>query len=499
MTSVAAARSGRRDPSRTVARLAYGLLVAAISWGAFAFGAVYPWAYWPLAIAALIITMAGAFLSPPAGASRLKFPLLAFALAIFLLAIVVQLIPLPASTVALISPSANDVVAQLDPMVRAGLVNVHALTIAPSKTVAGLIVVTSLAALLFGASRLLSVIGAHSTARAIAIVGVILAFAGIIQQPLYNGKIYGFWTPVMAGMPYGPFVNKNHFAGWMLMGLPVTLGLLCAQIARGMRGVRSGFREKLLWLSSPDASRIVLLMGAAALMALSLILTMSRSGMGAAALAVVGTAMLTVRKQDTRAKKIASVTMVLAVAVVAVTWIGTSSIAERFASANWAQVNERKGAWEDAAAIARRYPLVGTGFNTYGVATLFYQRYDLAQHYGQAHNDYLQLAAEGGLLLTIPAAACIAILTLAIRQRFKEETSTTAYWIRAGAVTGLFAVAVQETVEFSLQMPGNAFLFTVVCAIALHRSTKGGRQLRSSTEVGAADSPDACGRKGVVS
>jgi len=70
VTGVATTRSGRRDPSRTVARLAYGLLVAAISWGAFAFGAVYPWAYWPLAVVALIITMAGAYLSPPAGASK---------------------------------------------------------------------------------------------------------------------------------------------------------------------------------------------------------------------------------------------------------------------------------------------------------------------------------------------------------------------------------------------------------------------------------------------
>ena len=51
----------------------------------------------------------------------------------------------------------------------------------------------------------------------------------------------------------------------------------------------------------------------------------------------------------------------------------------------------------------------------------------------------------------------------------------------AGA--GLFAIAVQETVEFSLQMPGNAFLFTVVCAIALHRPAIGGRQRKASTEL----------------
>ena len=470
MTGVATPRNGRHDLRRAAARLARALLVAAVGWGAFAFGAVYPWAYWPLAVAAVVIATTGLCLPAPAGASRLGFPILAIAVAAFLVAILAQLIPLSESTVAALSPSARDVVAQLDPMVRAGLVSAHPLSIAPASTLAGLLVVVSLAALLFGASNLLSVSGVHGIARAIAIVGVVLAFVGIIQQPLYNGKIYGFWTPVMGGLPYGPFVNKNHFAGWMLMGLPVTLGLLCSRVARGMRGVRPGFREKLLWLASPDASGIALLLGGAALMAVSLILTMSRSGISAAALGIVGTGVLAARRQDTAAKKIASVALVATVIVMAVAWIGTAAISERFASANWQDLNDRKGAWEDAVAIVRRYPLAGTGFNTYGVATLFYQRHDLAQHYAQAHNDYLQLAAEGGLLLTLPAAASIVLFAASVQRRFKQETSVSTYWIRVGAVTGLCAIALQETVEFSLQMPGNAFLFVVLCAIALHRT-----------------------------
>jgi O-antigen ligase len=470
VTSVATTAAARPAGLRRISRLAQGLLIAAVAWGAFAFGAVYPWAYWPLAIVAQIVALIGLCLPRPAGYRGLELSTLAGVLAAFLVAIVIQLIPMRLSTVTAVSPSAQEIVAQLDPMARTGLATVHPMSIAPARTLAGLAVIASLAFLALGAARLLSIVGPHGTVRAIAIIGVLLALTGIIQQPLFNGKIYGFWTPLMGGLPYGPFVNKNHFAGWMLMGLPLTLGWLCSQIARGMRGVRSGFREKLLWLSTPDASRIVLLMGASALMALSLILTMSRSGMGAAAMAVFGTAVLAARKQDTRAKKIVSATIVAAVVVLAVAWIGTASISDRFASANWGEMNERKGAWQDAIAIARRYPLVGTGLNTYGVATLFYQRYDLAQHYAQAHNDYLQLAAEGGLLLTIPAATCIVVLVLAIRRRFKQETSTMTYWIRAGAVAGLCAIAVQETVEFSLQMPGNAALFAIVCAIALHRA-----------------------------
>jgi hypothetical protein len=72
-----------------------------------------------------------------------------------------------------------------------------------------------------------------------------------------------------------------------------------------------------------------------------------------------------------------------------------------------------------------------------------------------------------------------------VRRRFREETSATTYWLRVGAVTGITAIALQETVEFSLQMPGNAALFAVVCAIAIHRTPHTGR-----SRLGPSISPD---------
>jgi hypothetical protein len=75
-----------------------------------------------------------------------------------------------------------------------------------------------------------------------------------------------------------------------------------------------------------------------------------------------------------------------------------------------------------------------------------------------------------GMLLMIPAGLCVAALTVVIWRRFKEETSSSGYWLRVGAVTGLAAIALQETVDFSLQIPGIAALFAVLCGIALHRS-----------------------------
>jgi len=364
-----------------------------------------------------------------------------------------------------------DVITKLDAAAANGLLQRHALSIRPPATLAGVAVIGSLMLFIVGASRLLSIQGVRGVAHAIAVIGVVLALTGIIQHAVVtNGKVYGFWTPKMGGNPYGPFVNKNHFGGWMLMALPVVFGLICGAVARGMDGVRPTLRDRLLWFSSPDASRLLLLSGAALVMAVSLFLTMSRSAEGAFGLSIAITAIAILRKQSGTARRVAALSIVLALAGAAVAWIGPDAIVAHFADPNWQDLNNRKGAWIDAIAIARRYPLTGTGLNTYGFATLFYQTFDLAQHYAQAHNDYLQLAAEGGALLVVPALVCLAVFIVAVRRRFADETSVTTYWIRTGAVTGIAAMALQEVAEFSLQMPGNAFLFAVLCAMALHRT-----------------------------
>jgi O-antigen ligase len=86
----------------------------------------------------------------------------------------------------------------------------------------------------------------------------------------------------------------------------------------------------------------------------------------------------------------------------------------------------------------------------------------------QAHNDYVQLAAEGGLLLGVPAAAAMILLVRAIRRNLRAaRAESRGYWIRAGAVIGLLAAAIQEVFEFSLQIPVNALLFATLAAVAL--------------------------------
>ena len=461
-----------RTASASLARHATSLLVVAIAWGAFSFGAVYDWAYWPLAVALTAVASVGLFTPVAADESFRPWMLaLGVATAAVAAATLLQLVPLPLDTLRSVSPETMRLLGQFDLEVRSGAVSVHPISIAPALTSTGLLLFGSMALTMFGGARLLSSRGVQLVAGSVIVIGVALALAGIVQQPLYAGKIYGLWTPVNdAGTPFGPFVNKNHFAGWMLMALPLALGLLCGGIARAMRGVRPRWRDRLLWFSSPEASRLVLTAGAALLMALALVLTMSRSGIAALALSLFIAGTFVVRRQWNRGRKAVALAYLVFLPVTVVAWVGTDTIVSRFTQTDWTEFNGRYGAWSDAWNIASRFPLVGTGLNTYGTATLFYQQHDVEHHYVEAHNDYLQLVAEGGVLVAIPAAAALVAFMFAVRQRFVAETSVMAYWLRVGAVTGLVAIGLQETVEFSLQMPGNAALFATLCAIALHRS-----------------------------
>jgi len=101
----------------------------------------------------------------------------------------------------------------------------------------------------------------------------------------------------------------------------------------------------------------------------------------------------------------------------------------------------------------------------------FYPSADLDEPYEGAHNDFLQLAAEGGLLVGIPVLTTIGFFIWDTRRRFRESWSDgTTDWLRTGAIVGLGLMALQETVDFSLQVPGNAALFVVLAAIAVHRA-----------------------------
>jgi len=527
-----------------------GLIVVALAWGVFAFGAPYPWAYWPLVGVSAVVGIAG-LVGRPKGLPYRSWPVAA-GLALVVVAVLLQLVPLPMDVLVRVSPAVDPYLQKTDlayaaaalggaeapPLRRGdargggGISVWHPLSIRPDRTWLGLAFLASFGVLTLGAARLFGRVGVRSLAPALVALGVLVALTGVIQAGLALGepitRVLGFWTPEHQGSVFGPFVNRNHFAGWMLMALPLAIGYFCALVSRGMHGVKPEWHERIVWFSSREASQVILVGFAIVVMGLSLVLTMSRSGIAcfAIAIAIVGTFLIRPqRHRDTEdlfstgpqrhggteggsherrvtsneratarlkpgptgGRESASAVSALTAArsrgrrrvllgylvfLVAVSagWAGVDTIAARFSTAS-SDFASRYDIWQDTVQILRDFPLTGTGLNTYGPAMLVYQTYDRRALAVEAHNDYLQLAAEGGLLVCIPIVIAVALFVREVRRRFREgDASRTTYWLRLGAVTGLVAIALQETVEFSLQMPGNAALFCVLAAIAAHRS-----------------------------
>ena len=466
MTAVVTAAQQNARVGSAIAGRAQALALAAVGWGALAFGGAYPWAYWPLSL--MMLAAGGLGIATRAGTVTLSDRRLVAAFALPGAAIAIQLIPLPLEWLRVVSPNVEGILEKVDFAYGAGLTRFHSLSIDRSATLVSLVLFAALIVLMMGLARTMALRPPRTLVEVLTVVGVSLALIGIVQKPLYAGRLLGFWTPEATGSPFGPFVNKNHFAGWMLMALPLSLGLLCAGLERALRDVRSGWRHKVLWLSSAEANRLILLATGALIMSLSLVLTMSRSGISALALSIVLMGVVITRGLNGRSRRAVGAVYLVVLLGAAIAWVGVDVLATRFANTNWNEFNDRRGAWLDALGVVGAFPLTGTGLNTYATVARFYQRHDLSSFYGEAHNDYLQVLAEGGALVAIPAMICVIALGWEILRRMRHDRPGSSWWLRRAAVTAIVAIGLQESVEFSLQMPGNAALFAVVCALAIH-------------------------------
>lgn len=381
------------------------------------------------------------------------------------IAVAAQLIPLSAAALADLSPRALDIYRQRDLATAAGTRTSFPISIDQRQTLLSLLMLGVFTLLLAGTARMLTRQSARQLAAALSVVGIVLAIAGLVQRATFNGKLYGFWELTQGGAPFGPYVNRNHFAGWMLMVLPLTVGLFASVLRRSRAGPR--WRDRVLWLASTDANKAILIGFAVLTMALALVVTLSRSGITVMIGAMFCASVMMVRRQSGGSSRFIIPLYLTAVTLVVVSLVGIDRIAARFVVPGLVDVEGRRAIWLDTWRMVDDFWLTGTGLNTFGSAALFYQATLKGSHMREAHNDYLQLAAEGGLLTGLPIVLAIAVLAYGIRQRFRGDVGSV-WWVRAGAVAGLLAVAAQSFVEFSLQMPGNAALFAVLCGLALH-------------------------------
>ncbi len=286
----------------------------------------------------------------------------------------------------------------------------------------------------------------------------IIAIIGIGQS--YIGK--ALWQRGT----FGPFVNRNHFAGFLEMGLGLTGGLLAG------RGVK---RERLAIYSCVI---VVLLAG--------LVVSASRGGMlsfvaSAIFLAIIARPEREVEEQ----KKSRTILRVIAAAVLFVVMVGSvmllagpEDLISNFSNISVEQGTEtgtgsrqagelfsRRDIWGATIRLIKDHPLIGTGLGAFQMA---YTRYDPSSgvlRVEQAHNDYLQILADAGIIGGLIALAFIVLLfSRAFAAARTRDHSHRAIVI--GALTACFAIAVHSFVDFNLQVTANAQMFLALAALA---------------------------------
>lgn len=466
----------RRRRSRD--RLLAGCVIATIVWTTLAFGAVYRWAYIPLLVSSAAIGLA-CLIPRRGGVPRLtnSAPLW---LALVGAGALLQLVPLPATILARLSPATQAFLKSHEfsyALATAGTETAeqlwHPLSLAPDATWLALTFLATLTLLLAGLMRWLTATRVRTIVRALITLGMVVAVVGIAQKSLgahhlSEVRIYGVWKPQYVGDAFGPFVNRNHFAGWIVMVLPLALAYLAAILTEGLSEIGPGWRNRILWLGSERAGRAATAGFVVMVMVVALVYSGSRSGVACALFVVAAIGWLAVRASISRTIRIVvSATFALLLAS-ALFWAGSDILFHRFTLVP-AEIGDRLGTWRDATRIIHDFPVAGVGLNAYGTASLQYQTVESAWHFDAAHNDYLQLAAEGGVLLTLPALLALVALVRDMRRRARQQADAAlGRWLRAGARVGLAAIALQSLVDFSLQIPANAALFTVIAAIAVH-------------------------------
>lgn len=427
-------------------------LVAAA--GLAAFGGAYPAATIPLLAACAAVFL----LTRAHVAVQAETRLLDLALVAALAAILVQAIPLPGPIVSTLSPEAWPLrsMLQIDRIEASWPLSIDA------RLTRQALAMAAAAVLLFWAAReALSRGGIRVAARATAWTGLALTLLAVAQRATAPGLILWHFAPADPGsQPFGLFVNGNHFATWLLMAGALTAGYLAAH-RRTHRTAHSSRRLLVRdWLA--DGSGLILA-GAIVAMLLGLAASASRAAIlgGAAGLAF---ALWLMEGRGAAGRPARAGAIAIAFVMAAAVWGNRETIERKFEAG---PAVARTVIWRETMPLVRDFWFAGTGAGTYSRAMLRYQRTSPEVHFNQAHSEYVQLVAEGGLLLTLPALVAIFVWLRLARRQLRRDVHET-WWLRVGAAAGLLAAAVQGIFETGWRVPANALLCALLAAIVVH-------------------------------
>jgi len=365
-----------------------------------------------------------------------------------------------------VAPSASDKIAELLSIKPSGTISV-----APDLTGQTLLWLTALGVFFYCV---------HLTARrhpdfsriavwSIAAIAVAFAFYGLVLRALGLEIVLWHEKQAYLGAMTGPFINKNHFATMLGIGLVCTVSLFFevrdrAPQPQRMREYGVGSR-----LTGIRFERLAVLILAFGVLITALILTQSRAGVGATLFGlfvVLVCGMLSGRK---RALPIMIAAGLGGLACVIVFFIQDDGLRQRLEMTEGA-LEGRLALYESVADISLQNPVTGTGLGTFEQVYRMHKPEAVHHYFDVAHNTYLELAFEMGWPAALAMIGIFALFLLsavsALSRKAQRPTPLLAL-LGSSAVVGSHALF-----DFSLQIPAITLIYLLLVAAALgaHRA-----------------------------
>lgn len=277
--------------------------------------------------------------------------------------------------------------------------------------------------------------------------GFLISLFGVLQHLTFNGKLYWFREMEFRGIPFGPYVNRNHFAGFVELMLPLSLVPLVLGRVRRERWPVVGLFA-------------IIPIGA-------LFLTASRGGIISfgVELAVLALMMIQRRMQG---KQLFSGAAVLLLALLMVFWLGVGQVLQRFSSFQAREVTAGKRASmrRDTWQIFLNHPATGTGLGTLQIVYPAYESLYDGRIVNHTHNDYLEALAETGILGGLCCAWFLGALFGESLKRLRQLHNSFAGALQLSGLVACAGFLVHSLVDFNLHIPSNAFLFFLMAHLA---------------------------------
>ena len=296
-------------------------------------------------------------------------------------------------------------------------------------------------------------------------VGLFESLYGMVEYFSGRNQIF-FLKKTSSFAVSGTFVNKNHFAGYLELVIPLAFSVLFSRLNERSQASSKWFvrflDEKYMKVFLTSFVLLILIAG--------LFLSGSRGGIISFAGGMLCMLLLSCQRRLLR-RNTAAIFIVLLLASVGAFAFGHEMLLERLQS--FRDIDEdlsfqlRLNYWNDALKISRNFPIFGSGFGTFAHIQPVYQGIPSTLTVKYAENDYLQMFSETGVIGMLLLGSIVAFYCRSTLAAWKQQQSRWAIMLTTGGLSALCSLLIHSVTDFNLRVPSNAFLFIVVAAMTL--------------------------------